>query len=199
MYSWNGICSYVGELLHFQSNQAFLGLISGLWNRIHGSTLNCFGMTHFRFRMPKDCSGLSMWDIVSDSYLLQIIQHHGPLSILLHLLILETEINGLDLSLQSFFKMQPSLGEVLLHSVQFSCSVVSDSLRPHELQHARPPYPSPAPGVYSNSGPLSWWCHAASHPLLSPSSPAPNPCQHQSLFQWVNSSHEMAKVLEFQL
>ena len=38
-----------------------------------------------------------------------------------------------------------------------------------------------------------------SHPLLSPSPPAPNPSQHQSLFQWVNSSHEMAKVLEFQL
>ena len=39
----------------------------------------------------------------------------------------------------------------------------------------------------------------SSHPLLSPSSPAPNPSQHQSLFQWVNSSHEVAKVLEFQL
>ena len=38
-----------------------------------------------------------------------------------------------------------------------------------------------------------------SHPLLSPSSPAPNPSQHQSLFQWVNSSNEVAKVLEFQL
>ena len=38
-----------------------------------------------------------------------------------------------------------------------------------------------------------------SHPLLSPSPPAPNPSQHQSLFQWVNSSHQMAKVLEFQL
>ena len=38
-----------------------------------------------------------------------------------------------------------------------------------------------------------------SHPLLSPSLPAPNPSQHQSLFQWVNSSHEVAKVLEFQL
>ena len=38
-----------------------------------------------------------------------------------------------------------------------------------------------------------------SHPLLSPSHPAPNPSQHQSLFQWVNSSHEVAKVLEFQL
>ena len=38
-----------------------------------------------------------------------------------------------------------------------------------------------------------------SHPLSSPSPPAPNPCKHQSLFQWVNSSHEVAKVLEFQL
>ena len=38
-----------------------------------------------------------------------------------------------------------------------------------------------------------------SHPLSSPSSPAPNPSRHQSLFQWVNSSHEVAKVLEFQL
>ena len=43
--------------------------------------------------------------------------------------------------------------------VQFSCSVVSDSLRPHGLQHARPPCPSPTPGVHSNSCPLSWWCH----------------------------------------
>ena len=43
--------------------------------------------------------------------------------------------------------------------VQFSCSGVSDSLRPHGLQHARHPPPSPAPGVYSNSCPLSWWCH----------------------------------------
>ena len=43
--------------------------------------------------------------------------------------------------------------------VQFSCSVVSDSLRPHGLQHARPPCSSPTPRVYSNSCPLSWWCH----------------------------------------
>jgi len=43
--------------------------------------------------------------------------------------------------------------------VQFSHSVVSNSLRPHGLQHARPPCPSPTPGVYSNSCPLSQWCH----------------------------------------
>ena len=45
--------------------------------------------------------------------------------------------------------------------VQFSRSVVSDSLRPHELQHARPPYPSPSPGVHSESRPSSQWCHPA--------------------------------------
>jgi len=48
-----------------------------------------------------------------------------------------------------------------LSSVQFSRSVVSDSLRPHELQHARPPCPSPIPGVHSNSRPSSQWCHPA--------------------------------------
>jgi len=42
---------------------------------------------------------------------------------------------------------------------QFSCSVVSDSLQPHGLQHVRPRCPSPTPGVYSNLCPLSWWCY----------------------------------------
>ena len=47
------------------------------------------------------------------------------------------------------------------HSVQFSCSVVSNSSQPHGLQHARPPCLSPTPGVYSNSCPVSRWCHPA--------------------------------------
>ena len=47
----------------------------------------------------------------------------------------------------------------IFSSVQFSCPVVSDSLRPHGLQHTRPPCPSPTARVYSNSCPLSWWCH----------------------------------------
>ena len=53
--------------------------------------------------------------------------------------------------------------------VQFSSSVMSESLLPRGLQHARPPCPSPTPGVYSNSCPLSWWCHPTiilCHPLL---------------------------------
>ena len=46
-----------------------------------------------------------------------------------------------------------------LTAVQFSCSVVSDSLRPHGLQHTRPPCPSPTPRVYPNSCPFSQWCY----------------------------------------
>ena len=52
------------------------------------------------------------------------------------------------------------------HSVQFSCSVVSDSLRPHESQHTRSLYPSPIPRVYPDPCPLSWWCHQPSHPVV---------------------------------
>ena len=162
-------------------------------------------------------------------------------------------------------------------TVQFSCSVVSDSLQPHGLKDTRLPCPLPTPGVYPNPCPLSWWCHPAisssiipfsshlqsfpawgsfpmsqffasggqfssvqslsrvrlcdpmnrskpglpvhhqlseftqthahpvsdaiqpSHPRSSPSPPAPNPSQHQGLFQCVSFSHQVAKVLEFQL
>ena len=58
-------------------------------------------------------------------------------------------------------------------SVQFSGSVVSDSLRPHELQHARPPCPSPSPGVHSNSCPSSRWCHPAISSSVVPFSSCP--------------------------
>ena len=71
----------------------------------------------------------------------------------------------------------------LVGSVQLSHSVVSDSLRPHKLQHARPPCPSPTPGVHSDSRPSINEAIQPSHPLSSPSPPAPNPSQHQSLFQ----------------
>ena len=53
-------------------------------------------------------------------------------------------------------------------SVQFSRSVVSDSLRPHELQHTRPPCPSPTPRVHSNSRPSSQWCHSAISSSVAP-------------------------------
>ena len=59
------------------------------------------------------------------------------------------------------------------YSVQFSCSVVSDSLWPHELQHARPPCPSPTPRVHSDSRPLSQWCHPTISSSVIPFSSCP--------------------------
>ena len=82
-------------------------------------------------------------------------------------------------------------------SVQFSHSVMSNSLRPHELQHARPPSPLPTPGVRSNSRPSSWWCHPAilsCRPLLllPPILPSIKVFSNESTI-------EVAKILEFQL
>ena len=81
---------------------------------------------------------------------------------------------------------------------QFSRSVVSDSLPPHGLWQARPPCPSPTLRVYSNSCSLSRWCHPTISPSVVPSPHALNLSQHQGLFPWVGSSHQVAKVLELQ-
>ena len=83
---------------------------------------------------------------------------------------------------------------LLFSSDQFSRPVVSDSLRPHESQHARPPCPSPAPGVHSDSRPLSQWCHPAISPSVIPltscsqSLPAPESFPMSQLFAWGDQS-----------
>ena len=59
------------------------------------------------------------------------------------------------------------------YSVQFSCSVMSNSLQPHELQHARLLYPSPTPRACSNLYPSSWWCHPAISSSVVPFSSCP--------------------------
>ena len=82
----------------------------------------------------------------------------------------------------------------LLPSVQFSCSVVSGSLRPHESQQARPPCPSQTPGVYSNSCPSSWWCHPTISSSVIPFSscpqalPASGSFPTSQLFAWGGQS-----------
>ena len=86
-----------------------------------------------------------------------------------------------------------------ISSVQFSRSVMSNSLRPHEPQHNRPPCASPTAGVHSNPCPLSRWCYPTIYPLLSPSPHALNLSQYQGFFQWVSSSHQVTKGLELQL
>ena len=63
--------------------------------------------------------------------------------------------------------------QLTLSSVQFSRSVVSNSLRPHEPQHASPPCPSPTPGVHPNPCPLSRWCHPTISFSLIPFSSCP--------------------------
>ena len=80
------------------------------------------------------------------------------------------------------------------YSVQFSRSVVSDSLRPHEPQHARPSCPSPTPGVHSDSRPSSQWCHPAISSSVVPFSfcpqsfPASGSFPMSQLFPWGGQS-----------
>ena len=84
--------------------------------------------------------------------------------------------------------------------VQFSCSVVSDSLWPHELQHARPLCPSPTPGVHPNSCPLSRWCHPAISSSVVPFSsypqslPASESIPTSQFFPWGGQSIEVSAL-----
>ena len=86
-------------------------------------------------------------------------------------------------------------------SVQFSHSVMSDSLQPHESQHARPPCPSPTPGVHPDSRPSSRWCHPAISSSVIPFSscaqplPASESFPMSQLFAWGGQSTGVQKQL----
>ena len=90
-----------------------------------------------------------------------------------------------------------------ISSVQFSRSVMSDSLRPHESQHARPPCPSPTPRVHSDSRPLSQWCHPAISSSISPFSscpqslPASQSFPMSQLFAWGGQSTGVSALASF--
>ena len=73
-------------------------------------------------------------------------------------------------TLNKFLQMEHFL---FFSLIQFSSSVIWDSLRPHESQHTRSPSPSQTPRVYSNSSPLSWWCHPAISSTVVPFSSCP--------------------------
>ena len=90
----------------------------------------------------------------------------------------------------------------LVQYIQFSCSVVSNSLRPHGLQHARPPCPSPTPGVYSDSCPLSRWCHPAISSSVVPFSCPQSLSASESfpmsqLFTWGGQSTGVSALASF--
>ena len=90
-----------------------------------------------------------------------------------------------------------------ISSVQFSHSVMSDSLWPHESQHARPPCPAPTPGVPSNSCPLSWWCHPAISSSVVPFSSCSQSLQASEsflmsqLFAWGGQSIGVSALSSF--
>ena len=98
------------------------------------------------------------------------------------------------LPLQDFYEAQMKIQFNSVISVQFSHSVVSESLRPHELQHTRPPCPSPTSRVYPNSCPLSRWCHPAISSSVVPFSscpqvlPASESFPMSQLFAWGGQS-----------
>ena len=86
-----------------------------------------------------------------------------------------------------------------VHRVQFSCPVMSDSLRPHEPQHARPPCPSPTPGVYPNSCPLSRSCHPTISSSVAPFSSCPQSFPASGSFLMIGCLHWVVKVLELRV
>ena len=92
-------------------------------------------------------------------------------------------------------------GKPLDHSVQFSSVTQSCPTLCDPMNRSTPGFPVRHQLPEFTQIHIHWVSdiHPGSHPLSSPSPPAPNPSQHQSLFQWVNSSHEVAKVLKFQL
>ena len=102
---------------------------------------------------PLQIQGPSVHTVPPDTWSLQI---HGPsVQVVPHLRLQPRQNEGYH---KYLLLMNASTGNTAsphLSSVQFSCSVMSDSLRPHELQHARPPCPSPSPGVHSDSCPSS--------------------------------------------
>ena len=89
------------------------------------------------------------------------------------------------------------------NSVQFSRSVMSDSLQPHVSQHARPPCPSPTPGVHSDSPPLSQWCHPAISSSVVPFSSCPQfllsseSFPMSQLFTWGSQSTGVSALASF--
>ena len=100
-----------------------------------------------------------------------------------------------DLQYRNTLLVVTNRGLIQFSSVQFSCWVVSNSWRPHESQHSKPPCPSPTPRVYSNSCPSSqWWCHPAISSSVVPFSscpqslPASGSWQMSQFFVWGGQS-----------
>ena len=112
--------------------------------------------------------------------------------------LLAVQGDSQEMTLKSLLQHHSS-NSLVLTPVQFSHSVVSNSLQPHETQQARPPCPSPTPRVYSDSCPLSQWCHLTILSSVIPFSSCLQSFPTSGDLKRVSSLHQMAKILEFQL
>ena len=175
--------------------------ISRVWNQTHSKKNSDLYRDHNDIQQIINFIVIIKWLLIlQNSFLLHFHSHWSHCLMNRLWLNHSYTVNIVSLTREAilFGKENKMLILIAFSSVQ-SNSVVSNSLRPHGLQHSRLPCPSPTPGACSNSCSLSWWCH----PNISSSSP-PSPSafslsQHQDIFQWVSSSHQVAKVLELQL
>jgi len=104
---------------------------------------------------------------------------------------------GKNQRISNFVLVSLDYGTHFCLSVQFSHSVVFNCRQPHELQHSRLPCPTPTPEAHSNSCPLSQWCHLTISSSVIPFSFCPPSFPASESFQWVSSSHQVAKYWSF--
>ena len=112
---------------------------------------------------------------------------------------LKSPITAVFMSISPFMSLSIHVFESSYQSVHFSHSVLSNSLWSHERQHTRPLCPLPIPGVYSNSCPLSWWCHPTISSSVVPFSSCLQPFPASGSFLMSQLFASGGKVLEFQL
>ena len=158
----------------------------------------------FSIRPSTEYSGLisfrtNWFDLAVQGTLKSLLQHHSSkTSILLGSAFFIVQLSHPYMTTGKTIALTQSVS-----SVQFSRSVVSDSLRPHGLQHIRPPCPSPSPRVHSDSRPSSQWCHSAISSSVGPFSscpqslPASESFPMSQLFTWGGQSTEVSVLASF--
>ena len=128
------------ETVHLNHSKSFVFRCSVMSDSLHPWTLACQAPRSMEFSSPESWSG-------------EPFPPPGNLP--------NPGITPMSLCPLNWQEDSLPLAPLQFSSVEFSCSVMSKSLWPYEPQHTRPPCPSPTPGVYSNSSPLSWWYHPA--------------------------------------
>ena len=154
--------------------------------------------------MPSDCLGFDPTFDSRVSLMAQMVKNpQAMLKTWVQSLRWEDSLGGWQgNSLQCYCLQNPHAQRSLVGYNQWGHKELDtgvDSLWPCRLHHARPPSPSPTPGAYSNSCPLSWRCHPTISSSVIPFSSCSQSLPALGSCQWVSSSRQVAKLLEFQL